>query len=378
MPDRRNLLKIRELIEKGEDATYGEQGSPQPIDLATIVERLSKRHQKPDDKTGQIRALKIKAGIESSKNTATPKFGDLKLEKTADERIKAIGKFYSAFRLPISKLAAFFSSLPAAAELHSNLKAADIRLKPDAYIALSTTVAVTAALASIFAILYVSALTLQDNNFLPAATLAVIVGMLVFFTVGIGSMLYPSVLAETRAQAIDRDLPFALRHLATQIKAGVSFQRALQSVSEGEYGLLSYEMKRLIRDMEAGKPAEDALNDLHDRTRSRGLRQTSMQIVRTLKSGGALAEIISSIASDVSFETKMKVRDFTEQLNLINVVFIMTAVVAPVVLTILVSVMQLPLLGGAVNQATVIGIFAADAVAMLTIMFFIKHIEPTA
>lgn len=370
------LSKIKELIEKGEAQAIAGVGERKEQDalFTAIAERLRKKEAKPE--AVETRALRIKAALEGAPTSAFD-FSKLQLDKVADEKIRAIGKFYNTFHAPVAVIASFLSNLPVAGELQSNLRAADIDLRAEAYLVISSTVAFVLAILAVVVASYAGT-TAGGTDLLSTASLAVIVGGLVFTMAGVGMLVYPTMRAESRAQQIDRELPFALRQLATQIKAGVSFQKSMASVGEARYGVLSSEVKRALKDMESGKSADRALLDLHDRTRSNGLRQAAMQIMRTLKTGGGLADIISGIANDVSFETRMKVRDFTEQLNLINVIFIMTAVVAPVVLTIVVSIMQLPLLGGAVSQIMIIGAFAAIAAAMVTIILLIKKMEPVA
>ena len=377
MPDLARLARVKELIEKGEEQAIagGVQRKEQVEHIESIVERLKKREGKPE--AAEARVLRIRSRLEGIA-TQTMDFEKLQLDRVADEKIRTIGKFYNAFRTPVTVIASFFANLPVAGELQSNLRAADIEMRPEAYIVISSTLAFVLAIMAVVVTTYAGASAGSQTDLLATASLALIVGGLVFLIVGVGLLVYPTARAESRAQQIDRELPFALRQLATQIKAGVSFQKALASVADAGYGILSAEFKRVLKEVESGKTTDQAMLALHDRTRSKGLRQATMQIMRTLKTGGGLADIMTGIANDVSFETRMRVRDFTEELNLINVIFIMTAVVAPVVLTIIVSIMQLPLLGGGVSQLLVVGAFATIIIGMLTIIFLIKKIEPVA
>lgn len=376
MADREQLKRMKELIEKGDERQEDAESERKRVQkINEMAERLMKRAQKTSELPTQS-TLKLKSQLEGSV-APTIDFSRLQFDRSTDEKVRAIGGFYNAFKAPVLVIAGFFANLPAASELQANLKAGGLNLRAGEYIIISSTGAFIAALAAIV-VSYLLATAAGETNPLAAASLSVFLGTLVFLLTGVAAVVYPAMRADSRARRIDRDLPFALRQLATQIRSGVSFQRALSSVARADYGVLSNEVGITLSDMERGRPADEALMDLHDRTRSHGLRQAIMQIIRTLKTGGALADIISSIADDVSFETRMKVRDFTEQLNLINVVFIMTAVVAPVVLTIFVSVMQLPLLGSGASNTVIIGGFLAVTIAMAGIILFIRKIEPVS
>ena len=101
-----------------------------------------------------------------------------------------------------------------------------------------------------------------------------------------------------------------------------------------------------------------------------------MQILRALKSGGNLSETITAIADDVSFELRMKVRDFTEKLNFISVIYIMIGVVGPVVMVILSAIAQLPLLGANFPFEYIVIAFTGITGVMVMLLFMIKRMEP--
>ena len=125
-----------------------------------------------------------------------------------------------------------------------------------------------------------------------------------------------------------------------------------------------------------GLSTYQALLRLTNRTRSKGLKKAITHILRALKLGGNLSETITTIANDVSFELRMKVRDFTEKLNFMSVVYIMVAVVGPVVITILSSIAQLPLIGGDFPFIYIVVTFFAIVVMMFILLFIIKRMEP--
>ncbi len=282
-----------------------------------------------------------------------------------------VGKVYSSFEKPVSFLAQVLSNLPGAANLRNDLEASDLNMTVEAYLVTSTIVALLAAIAAL--VVFPAIILLSGQAAL--APLAVAAPVFALLATGIAAMLYPSMMAQEKAVRINRELPFALRHLSTQIKAGVSFHRALSSVAAADYGILSKELTKAIKELERGSSTEEALLNLAKRSRSIGLKKAIIQIIRSLKTGGNLSEIIKDIANDVSFESRMRVRDFVEKLNIVNVVFTMIAVVGPVVITIMSAVSQLPTLGAKIPFSMVVVMFAADAMAMVMIIWFIKKME---
>lgn len=267
--------------------------------------------------------------------------------------------------------AGMLGKLPSADSLGGDLAAAAANETPEEYL-------IKAAAASTGAMVAVAAcvLFLAPQVDAIAIVAAVASGILAFFTAGVALTTRPAAKAAGRAAEINRELPFALRHLATQVKAGVDLTRALSSVANADYGKLGHELRRTVSEMNNGTPADAALANLSDRTASKGLKQAAAQLARALRTGGKLSDILAQTAAEAAFEQRMRMRDYTEQLNLVGVAFMMTGVVAPVVITIIAAVMQLPLLGGGANNALVALAFIAAAAASAGVLVLAKNLEP--
>jgi flagellar protein FlaJ len=355
------LERIKQIVELGE----GEGASAE--DIEKIVERLNKRKGVAGMRTD--RGTPAGANLENSRLNFSRALPDL----LRRDELRDIGKFYAAFEKPLSQVASAFISLPATTGLSRDLDAASIDLSLEAY--LIVVVSFAALFSFMMGVLTVVMGVLFD---FPLLTLSFpFVGLGTFIlSIGFG-LVYPSFQASERASKVTRELPFALRQLSTQIKAGVSFSKAIYSLANSDYGALSEEMERVIKDMESGVSTESALIKLIARTRSKGFKRALIQLVRTLRTGGKLSEVVSTIADDVSFETRMAVRDFTENLNLIAVVYIVVAVVAPVTLTLLSAILQLPFLGGAGFPPLLILLgFFVLLMLIVGIIFMTARMEP--
>jgi len=88
-----------------------------------------------------------------------------------------------------------------------------------------------------------------------------------------------------------------------------------------------------------------------------------------MRSGGNLSVIISEIADDVSFETRQQIRDFTEKLNFVNILYIMVGVVMPVAIAILAAILQIPLFAGTIPSWFVFAGFGLSVTLMLVILY---------
>lgn len=283
-----------------------------------------------------------------------------------------MGKLYSFFEKPVEKLAGFLSNLPGVQELEKNLKAAGMKYNTESYLVIASIASLFMAL---FAFVLIVTLTFPDTL---SPLISAIVAIIIFIFTAVVVLMYPVTKAGERGAAVDKALPFALRQLATQLRAGVSFYKSLSSISKAEYGVLSYEFELLLRDLDAGLSSEEALRLLTQRVKSDGLRKAVMQIIRAMKTGGNLSLVISEIADDVSFETRQQIRDFTEKLNLVSIMYIMLGIVMPVVVAILAAVLQIPLFAGVLPGWFVYVGFGLSILFMIVILYITRRIEPAA
>lgn len=93
-------------------------------------------------------------------------------------------------------------------------------------------------------------------------------------------MLYfPKISQKHQYDDLNFELPYALRHMATELKAGKGLHDTLLTVSIANYGSLSGEFKRVLKEIKYGKSSEDALMEMSLRVSSEGLSRAVHQIV---------------------------------------------------------------------------------------------------
>ncbi len=377
MPEPSKLDKIRQEVSKDELEQEDVQRTAAVSErVAEIIKRL--KSKETEGKTAARLGTKIEDIRERVQDSQAPIKVATRSSGAASPGAKAgaylgwVGGFYASLKQPIDRITNFIADIPLTENLQENLEAGGIAVPADEYLIIVSAAATASFIAVIFAFGAIS-LALSDASLAVLSPLIAISSSLLVIVLG---LVYPSMMANERATKINRELPFALRQLATQIKAGVSFHKALSSLVSAHYGALSEEFGKLRQDIERGYSTEQALLRLMARTKSKGLKKACVQILRALKSGGNLSDTISAIADDVAFELRMKVRDFTEKLNFISVIYIMVGVVGPVVVTILSSIAQLPLIGGNFPFEYIVVIFAGIVVMMCILLFVINRMEP--
>ncbi len=378
----RDIRKLKKLIEGGEKeeelpVTKEEFEAPS---VEAILERLKKKYKEEgilrEEEMPSERPAEFKEMIESEEGVVPGKkiYGSVEdLLKSENKIIKQLARLSISFQSIYESLLSKFLSTPFAQRMAFYLDSANMGFTVEQY--MSIVFAVTILVFSLFTVLGLF-LTIVGILALPIY----FIGMLLSFMLPLGiGMLLPSSKANARAREIERELPFALRHLATEIRAGVGIVASLESVAESDYGALSDEMSRIVSDIRKGNTTEAAIQKAIDRTISPGFRRALMNFLRALRTGGSLSGIIDKIAEDTSFELRMRIRDFVGKLDMVGLIFMMVGVVLPLMISILGAIGAAnPMLPMAfIHTGLVIAVYVACAMLIVIIIWFIKLIQPT-
>ncbi len=102
-----------------------------------------------------------------------------------------------------------------------------------------------------------------------------------------------------KAKEIEMYLPDFLRDVAESNRSGMPLARAIETATQGAYGALSKEMKRVSAQISWGIPLEEALRRFAERTKSKLVRQAILIIIESHKSGGEIADVLETVSTDI-------------------------------------------------------------------------------
>jgi len=143
-------------------------------------------------------------------------------------------------------------------------------------------------LVSLLSLLFLSSL-------LPLLLPLTVVGI---FLVGI--LAVPSYLTQRRAARLERELPDALRQMASTLRAGLSLDAAMEEVARSGYGTLSAEFERALAEVRRGRPMVEALWALSLRSGSPLCERAFGLLIEGMEKGVALADVLQAVARDIS------------------------------------------------------------------------------
>ncbi len=93
--------------------------------------------------------------------------------------------------------------------------------------------------------------------------------------------------------------PDFLEMMSSNLRAGMTIDRALLTSAREEFSPLDKEILKLGKDLVTGKEIEHALNDMANRINSERIKKTLMLIISGIRSGGNLATLLQETASNV-------------------------------------------------------------------------------
>lgn len=187
---------------------------------------------------------------------------------------------------------------------------------------------------------------------------------------------YPHMKDQRGYSDLNQELPYALRHMSIELKAGRGLHDALITIRNANYGSLSREFNRVLEEIKFGKSTEDSLLEMSHRVKSEGLSRAIHQIVGTLRVGGNLAGSLEIIAKDISFDMQIKLKEFSQKLNSFILIYTFIAILSPVISLIMLMAGS-TVMGDVISSELLFVIYAIFFPMVVMFMgLFIKKLEP--
>ena len=110
---------------------------------------------------------------------------------------------------------------------------------------------------------------------------------------------YVIVQQEKRAREIERTAPDFLRQLSSMLQVGLSFENAMEDMSQYGEGPLYDEMRRTIIEIRMGRNFDDAWRAMAKRLKSKELERIFGIILDGRKSGSSISTVLSDVSDDL-------------------------------------------------------------------------------
>ena len=164
---------------------------------------------------------------------------------------------------------------------------------------------------------------------LSAIFLPLIIGFAVGFVSFLYVIFYPKLTVSKKVGAIEKNLPYVLHHLLIELRSGVPLYDALESIAKSNYGMLSKEIEKTVKEIKTGKSEVAALEMLARKNPSLYFRRILWQMVNTLKSGADIGSTVKNIVDDLAIDQRTAIKKYGAQLNPLALMYMIFAVIFP-------------------------------------------------
>ena len=159
------------------------------------------------------------------------------------------------------------------------------------------------------------------------ASIPVIIFVSLF--VFVQQMAYPKLIASRRIRGIEVNLLPALQDMYIQLNAGVPLFNILVNIAHADYGGVSEEFSKGVREIGAGRVQVDVLEEMAVRNPSTLFRRAIWQLVSGMKEGSDISTLIKEVMQAVSDEQLIQIQRYGGQLSPLALFYMLIAIIAP-------------------------------------------------
>jgi Flp pilus assembly protein TadB len=230
----------------------------------------------------------------------------------------------SLFSKPLSSFALYFSKM--FPMLGPSLKASGAQIDGVSYVRVSLFNAMVIGLA--FGLLFYFLSIRFNPDEIIMVWGSILTGLILFILYFSYLMLFPFWTLHRKAEQIDRNLLFAVRHLVVQTSAGVPLFDAVSSASSG-YGEVSKEFSRVVTEVNGGKDLSVVLEASAQASPSAYYRRIMWQVANSARAGYATADILSDLMAYLTQDQATKLKKFGSELNVLSIFYLSMCIILP-------------------------------------------------
>ncbi len=174
-------------------------------------------------------------------------------------------------------------------------------------------------------IILILVLTGVEKFFLFGLVISIVVSSFIFLQ----QIVYPKMYANRRVKGIERNLLGALQNILVQLNSGVPLFGILVNIAKGDYGEVSKEFSKAVKEINAGKPQIETLEEMAAINPSLFFRRAIWQLVNGMKSGADMSNVVNEVIDSLSEEQILQIQRYGSQLNPLAMFYMLMVVIAP-------------------------------------------------
>ncbi|MBD3203815.1 hypothetical protein GF327_05945 [Candidatus Woesearchaeota archaeon] len=155
----------------------------------------------------------------------------------------------------------------------------------------------------------------------------IFIGLLIATSVFI--WMYYEILMFKRKEKIEEVLPDFLENVSVNLRAGMTFYKALWNSVEPEYDVLAKEIEIVSKKVMTGEDTEQALKEFADKYDSNLLKESIDLIIVGLRSGGEISDLIDRVVDNVKEASFLKKELIANVMSYVIFISLISLIIAP-------------------------------------------------
>ncbi|MFH1803144.1 MAG: type II secretion system F family protein [archaeon] len=258
--------------------------------------------------------------------------------------------------------------------LAANLKNAGVDLSREEYLSICVGGFVTSFL---FLLILSSTFLIMlrvDRALVLSVGLAFLFGGFVFFS----RLVYPKVYNNRKQKNIERNLIPALQDMLVQLHSGVPLFTIMINISLADYEELSEQFKKAVKEINAGRPQIEVLEDLGKNNPSEFFTRALWQLSNGMRAGSDISIVIQDTVNSLNEEQYIQIQEYGNKLNPAIMFYMLSSVILPALaitfLTILSSMIGI---SEGTTKMIFLGMFVGVMIIQVMFLGVIKSVRPS-
>jgi flagellar protein FlaJ len=210
-------------------------------------------------------------------------------------------------------------------KLDEYLKAANVNLNKREYLAICYRRFLINIIS--FSVIASSVLGILRTSLFPVY--GFIISLLISGLVYFNQINYPKVYTLNKQRDVDKNLIPVLQDMIVQLNSGVPIFRILSNISESDYGEVSVEFKKIVKEINSGVSQIDAIEKHAKLNTSEYFKRVLWQISNGMRAGSDMEIVIKEGIKNLSDEQAIQIQTYGNRLNPLIMFYMLIAVIIP-------------------------------------------------
>jgi len=189
---------------------------------------------------------------------------------------------------------------------------------------------------------------------------------------------YPKVHDKKRVRNIERNLIPALEDMLVQLNSGIPLFNILVNISSSDYGSLSDEFEKAVKQINAGLPEIEVLEKLGEKNASILFKRTLWQISNSMRAGSDVNIVIKESVKSLNEEQIIQIQNYGNKLNPLIMFYLLVTVILPALaITFLTIISSMINLAPSLTTVLFISIFMLVILLQILSLGMVKTARPS-